>query len=279
MGIDPALISAEALHASLADTVVIDASWHMPAAGRDAYGEYLAGHIPGACFFDLDANSSHDTTLPHMLPDAASFASVMARLGVSDTASVVVYDTAGIFSAPRLWWMLRVFGHSRVRVLNGGLPAWKRSYPQALAQGEEVHSAGRFTAELRSELVATKEEVANAALQVCDARSFARFSGQEKDPRAGVRSGHIPGSRNLHYARLLTDEGMMRPAAELAAIFSESGIALGEPLVTSCGSGVTACILALALYETGYPDVPVYDGSWAEWGSEANAALPVEVSV
>lgn len=270
MGISvSALISAHQLH-SLEDAVIIDASWHMPSSMRDAALEFAAAHIPGAVFFDLDAVSDKASPYPHMLPPAEAFEQAMRALGVSRDSDVVVYDSMGLFSAPRLWWMLRVFGHERVKVLDGGLPVWKATY--TCEQGGVVPLAGDFKAEYRARLVATKEE-AGRAVQLCDARSAARFAGAEPEPREGVKSGHIPGAHNVHYASLL-EQGQLRTKDELRALFAQAGIALGEPIVMSCGSGVTACILALALYELGYEDVPVYDGSWAEWGS---LDLPVAV--
>lgn len=230
---------------------------------RDAALEFTAAHIPGAVFFDLDAVSDKASPYPHMLSSPEAFEHAMRALGVSCDSEVVVYDSVGMFSAPRLWWMLRVFGHERVRVLDGGLPAWKEAY--TCEQGGVVPLVGDFKAEYRASLVASKEE-AGRAHQLCDARSAARFAGAKPEPRVGLKSGHIPGACNVHYASLL-EQGKLRTKEELRGIFEQAGITLGEPVVTSCGSGVTACILALALYELGYPDVPVYDGSWAEWGS------------
>lgn len=279
MAIDSALITPEALRALGTEGVVIDASWHMPASRRNARAEFEAGHIPGAVFFDLDAASDHSSALPHMLPTPEAFAEVMGVLGVSNDTAVVIYDSAGIFSAPRLWWMLRVFGHKNVRVLDGGLPAWKKKhYP--LEQGNAGIRPVTFAPDFKSSLLILREQMAAGDAQLCDARSFARFSGQENDPRPGVRSGHIPGSYNVHYAALLTQEGAFKPRQEMREVFRQAGVTLCSSIITSCGSGVTACILALALYELGYPNVPVYDGSWAEWGAEANhASCPIAASL
>lgn len=261
-----ALIAPDALDP--AHQKIIDASWHMPASGRNAEAEFLEAHIPGAVFFDLDAVSDRASPYPHMLPGPDAFAAAIETLGVSSGDDVVVYDTAGLFSAARLWWMLRVFGHRNVRVLNGGMMHWKG--PREA--GVPDVARGQFVARYRPELVYDRQALQDFDGAICDARSPARFRGEEAEPRAGLKSGHIPGAINLHYASLLSD-GCLKPKDALARIFHDAGVRLGEPAVMSCGSGVTACILALALFELGY-EVPVYDGSWAEWGS---LDLPVEV--
>jgi thiosulfate/3-mercaptopyruvate sulfurtransferase len=273
---DSALISAQELHDIRQSVHVIDASWHMPNQNRNARSEFQHAHISGAVFFDLDTASDHSSGLPHMLPTAEVFAETMSRLGVSQNDEVVVYDTAGIFSAPRLWWMLRVFGHTRVRVLNGGFSAWRTAYATEVETGNISPSPAHFVASFRPELIATlpqmQEWSEKGGVQICDARSPSRFWGKEPEPRAGLRSGHIPTARNLHYASILTPENTFKSRGELRALFSEAGMDLDSPIVTSCGSGVTACILVLALYELGYKNVPVYDGSWAEWGA---STLPI----
>jgi thiosulfate/3-mercaptopyruvate sulfurtransferase len=268
---ESALISTEELHGDLHTVRLIDASWYMPSQNRHAYKEYEHAHIKGAVFFDLDGASDHTSSLPHMLPTSEAFAVTMSRLGVSNSDDVVVYDTQGLFSAPRLWWMLRVFGHTRVRVLNGGLPAWRERYAAEIESGNVLHSSVPFVSTFQPQLVASLKQMqewsGNGTIQICDARSPSRFWGKEPEPRAGLRSGHIPTARNLHYAQLLTLEQKLKQGDELRALFVDAGIQLNAPIVTSCGSGVTACILALALYEIGIKNVPVYDGSWAEWGA------------
>jgi len=266
------LVSTAWLHAHLSapDVVVMDASWYLPADKRNPRAEYDAEHIPGAQFFDLDAISETESPLPHMLPQPEKFASIMRRLGIGDGHKIVVYDTKGLFSAARAWWMFRVFGHSEVAVLDGGLPKWK-------AEGrpiEDLPPAPRqprhFTARLNRLLVREGDEIARAletgAEQVADARSPSRFRGEEPEPRPGVRPGHMPGAHNVHYASLLNADGTMKSPEGLRQVFEAAGVDPSRPVATTCGSGVTAAILSLGLSLSGAPEGGLYDGSWSEWG-------------
>jgi thiosulfate/3-mercaptopyruvate sulfurtransferase len=259
------------------DLRIVDATFHMAIAKRDADAEYLASHIPGAVRFDVDAIRDRVNPLPHMIPSPADFASAMAGLGIGDGTKVVAYDTYGLSSAARAWWMLRLYGHDAVAVLDGGLPKW-------LAEGRPVESgvvavpAAAFTPQFRRSLVLEQSEVAAAlaagSLQVVDARAKGRFEGTEPEPRAGLRGGHIPGTRSVPFADLVDPATKtMIDAAAIEARFRAAGVDLGRPVAASCGSGVTACVLALALHQTGRPDIPVYDGSWSEWGGRPD--LPV----
>lgn len=267
------LISTQLLADHLNDphVLIIDASWHLPAAKRDARAEFLGRHIPGAVFFDLDAASDQKTSFPHMLPTPAAFAVTMRKLGVSDAKHIIAYDSVGLFSAARLWWMLKWFGHERVSVLDGGLLKWKAE-GRALATGEAVVTEARhFTPRLKPEIVRTLNDVSSAlaagSAQVVDARSPTRFRGEEPEPRPGVKPGHMPGAHNVHYAKLLNADGTLKDHAALRTIFTETGVNLANPVITSCGSGVTAAILFLALAELGHNQTSLYDGSWAEWGA------------
>lgn len=257
------------------DLVVIDGSWYLPDDKRDPHAEYLAGHIPGAVFFDIDAIADHSTALPHMLPDPVAFSSAVRKLGIGDGMRAVVYDGAGLFSAPRVWWTLRAFGMQEVAVLEGGLPKWKAE-GRTLEEGPVQRQPRHFTARLNHGAVASLSDVQRqlkSGVQLVDARSAARFAGEEPEPRPGVRPGHIPGSLNLPYRNIVA-EGRLRPRTELERKVAAAGIDLSRPITTTCGSGISAAILSLAFESLGRTGVPVYDGSWTEWGGRHD--LPAE---
>jgi thiosulfate/3-mercaptopyruvate sulfurtransferase len=271
------LVSTDWLAAHLDDPglVVLDASWHMPAENRDARSEYAEQHIPGGLFFDIDAIADHSSGLPHMLPSAQVFATAVRRLGVSQTSTVVAYDAVGVFSAPRAWWSFRANGHEAAFVLDGGLPKW-------LAEGRPVESGwrepphGDFKAKLRPGLVrgfeAVRDALASGAEQLVDARAAARFRGEAPEPRAGLRSGHMPGARNLPWSEVVLS-GSLAPPEALQAAFAGAGVDLDKPMAATCGSGLSACILALAAAALGRDAVAVYDGSWTEWATRGGAPI------
>jgi len=257
---------------------VLDGSWYLPAQKRDGKTEFAEAHIPGARHFDIDEISDRTNDLPHMLPSAADFAATVGAMGIGNENHVVVYDGIGLQSAGRVWWMFRAFGHDRVSVLNGGLPKW-RAEGHALTADAAGPAAATFTAEFRGDLVRGVEDMkanlGSAREQVLDARAQGRFDASEPEPRQGLRGGHIPGSRCLPYPGLIDPETKtVRDAASLRGAFEGAGIDLAAPIVTTCGSGVSACILGLGLYLIGRKDVAVYDGSWSEWGSREDT--PVE---
>ncbi len=273
------LVSTEWLEAHLGspDIAIVDASWHLPTANRDPKKEFLAAHIPGAQFFDIDELSDTSSSLPHMLPSPEKFSSRMKKLGIGDGKRIIAYDTVGLFSAARAWWMFKVFGHEDVAILDGGLRKWNAE-GRPLEDGPAVKPQERhFTSRFRGSMVRDMKEVAAAlksgAAQVADARSATRFRGEEVEPRPGVRAGHMPGARNVHYASLLNADGTLKPAAEIEAVFKSAGVDLTKPVITSCGSGVTAAILTLGLTLIGARDHALYDGSWTEWGGNPDAPV------
>ena len=261
------------------DLVILDASWYLPADGRNPGAEYLARHIPGAHFFDIDTVSDKTNPCPHMLPTGSMFAEQMGSLGIGADTEVVIYDTKGLFSAPRAWWMFRVLGHRSVKVLNGGLPAWLAADRSTTDAKSRVGvPANPFSTQYCSEWVADKDDVAThlakGSARVVDARSASRFAGAEAEPRAGVRPGHMPGARNVHYAKMTTGEpAVLAPEGDLRALFDAVGIDQSTSVVTTCGSGISAYLLALALTEVHPRSVAVYDGSWAEWGADLNCLV------
>ena len=259
-----------------ADVRVIDGSWHMPQLRRDPRAEFEQGHIAGAVFFDIDAIADHSTSLPHMLPTAEEFGRAVGALGIGNRDRIVVYDSRGVVSAARVWWTFRVFGHDDVAVLDGGLPKW-RAEGRPIENGPATPAPRPFAAKLRPELVrdlaAMRANVDSRREQVLDARSRGRFAGTEPEPRAGLRGGHIPGSLNLPYDELYRPDGTLRAPHELGKSFAAAGIDLAKPITTTCGSGVTASVLALGLALCGRPDVAVYDGSWSEWGGRPDTTI------
>ena len=273
----PWLKSTEWLASQLGkpDVVVVDGSFYLPAQKRDAAAEYLAGHIPGAVFFDIDAIADHSSELPHMLPGPTQFGEAAGRLGIAENHTIVVYDGLGLMSAPRVWWTFRIFGANNVFILDGGLPAWKAEGRPTEA-GAVKRPARKFNATMDTRAVAMMSDVQMAlndeSVQVVDARPAGRFAGRDPEPRPGLRPGHMPGAFNLPASELIENGRLVSPE-RIAQAFKKAGVDTDKPVITTCGSGVSAVVLTLALDALGKKPGRVYDGSWAEWGGRPDLAV------
>ncbi|WP_135210114.1 3-mercaptopyruvate sulfurtransferase [Vitreimonas flagellata] len=258
------------------DMRVVDATWFLPGDERNAKALYEERRIPGAVFFDIDEIADTDSHLPHMLPSPEKFASRMRKLGIGDGARVVVYDNQGLFSAARVWWTFRVMGHEDVSVLDGGFPAWERGGFPIDGHPPATRAERHFTARYRGDLVRNASDVRKAiadAKTILDARPAPRFRGETPEPRAGLKSGHMPGARSLPAGSLINENGSLRSKEELEELFAAAGADPSQPAICSCGSGVTAAIIALALARLGHWDAAIYDGAWAEWGALPDAPI------
>ena len=263
-------------HLNDSNVAILDGSWHLPPENRDGGQEFLAAHIPGAQFFDINTVADTSTGLPHMLPSDEFFAQTMTRMGIGDGMRVVVYDTKGLFSAPRVWWTFRVMGCRNVAVLDGGFPRWLAEGRSVEAGVARVRPEQTFTVRRNAGMVRSIDDVravlASKSTQIVDARPAVRFTGDQPEPRPGLTQGHMPGAKNVPFTALVNADGTLKSEADLRAVLAAAGVDAAKPVVASCGSGVTASMVALSLALLGNSDAAVYDGAWAEWG--ANPANP-----
>ncbi len=257
------------------DISIVDASWYLPAAGRNGYQEYQKAHIPGAVFFDQDVIADKSSDLPHTIPSVEFFAEQVGAMGIRSDDMIIVYDGPGLFSSARVWWMFRVMGAKRVFILDGGIDGWQKLGLPVTSE-PTVKTSVKFVPSYQENAVVSFEEmrsiVDQRSAQIADARGAGRFTGSDAEPRAGMRSGHMPGARNVP-ATVLSQDGKLKKLSELRAIFDDAGVDLSQPVVTSCGSGVTAAVISLALASLGHEKNRLYDGSWSEWGGRTDTPV------